>query len=86
MIEDSLFHSHLHKLPNADLILQLDQLWRPGSFLAKKVKSHRKFEDAGSLEELWYIAENYCADMVANLAFQLIRQRAGRAATFARDE
>ena len=90
VIESGQFKTVLRKLPNADLILSLDDLWKVGVFTIKKVKSHRSFESAKDIDDLWFIAGNYAADMVANLAFQLIpsciRDCAQRAANFCKDE
>ena len=72
MVVSGLFRSCLHKLPNADLILELDELWQRESFHVHKVKSHRSFDDASDLDDLWRIAGNFCADMVVGLAFKTI--------------
>ena len=71
LIETGNYKPILHKLPNADLIQELAIHWRPNTFRIKKIKSHQKFEDARSLEELWYIAGNYCADLAATSAFHI---------------
>lgn len=90
LIELGIFSCCLHKLPNSDLILQLHQLWRPETFLVKKVKSHRRFDEARDLHDLWYIAGNFCADMVVGLTFQTvpscIRQCAEDAVKFQKNE
>lgn len=72
MVESGLFSFCLHKLPNADLILELDELWQRDIFHVHKVKSHRSFDDATDLDDLWRIAGNFCADMVVGLAFKTI--------------
>ena len=72
MVESGLFSFCLHKLPNADLILELDELWQRDIFHVHKVKSHRPFDDATDLDDLWRIAGNFCADMVVGLAFKTI--------------
>ena len=90
LIELELFSHCLHKLPNSDLILQLHQIWRPEVFKVRKVKSHRRFEDARDLDDLWYIAGNFCGDMVVGLTFQTIptciRQCADDAVKFQKNE
>ena len=90
MIELGTFKSFLHKMPNSDLIIRLEKVWRLDSFCVRKVKSHRTFQDAKNLNDLWYIAGNFCADMVVNLAFQTIppciRGCAERAVKFQKDE
>lgn len=72
IVESGMFSACLHKMPNADLILELNELWRPGNFCVTKVKSHRAFDEAKDIEDLWRIAGNFCADMVVNLAFQKV--------------
>lgn len=37
-----------------------------------KAKSHRAFEDARDLYDLWYVAANMCADIAANAAYMSI--------------
>ena len=74
LIETGNYKPILHKLPNADLIEELAEYWRPNTFRITKIKSHQRFEDAKSLEELWYIAGNYCADLAAPSAFHIFPQ------------
>ena len=52
LIETGQYKMFLHKLPNADLISELAEYWRPDEFHTKKVKSNQSFEDAKNLEEL----------------------------------
>ena len=59
-----------HKLPNMDLIRQLADCWNPDLFHLRKVKSHRSFESARDLQDLWMIAGNFCADMAAAMALK----------------
>ena len=59
-----------HKLPNMDLIRQLADCWNPDLFHLRKVKSHRSFESACDLQDLWMIAGNFCADMAAAMALK----------------
>lgn len=59
MIELGTFKSFLHKMPNSDLIIRLEKVWRLDSFCVRKVKSHRTFQDAKNLNDLWYIAGNF---------------------------
>ena len=80
----------LHKLPNADLIVELAIYWKPGILQITKIKSHQNFEDAKSLDQLWYMAGNYCADMAATSAFKVfpecVRDLAAEIAQFAQLE
>ena len=59
-----------HKLPNMDLIRELANCWNSDLFHIKKVKSHRSFESACDLQDLWMIAGNFCADMAATMALK----------------
>ena len=90
LIESGLFAFCLHHLPNAALILQLHAMWRPDVFCIRKVKSHRRFDETKDLDDLWYIAGNFCADMVVNLVFltipSCIRRCAEKAVDFQRKE
>lgn len=70
MICHRTFRSILHKLPNSDLILELASYWDTERFRIIKVKSHRKFDSAKDLEDLWRIAGNFCADQAASMVLK----------------
>ena len=49
-----------HKLPNIDLVVELESCWNKDFFHLRKVKSHRSFDSEKKCEDLWTIAGNYC--------------------------
>lgn len=65
MITQRVFRGILHKLPNSDLVTELADIWDQQRYHVIKVKSHRSFESARDLSDLWRIAGNFCADMAA---------------------
>ena len=90
MIINRIFHGVLHKLPNSDLVLELADLWDPQRYQVIKVKSHRSFESAKDLLDLWQIAGNFCADMAATSVLKTIpepmRKLADNIASFQKTE
>eukprot|EP00435_Cladocopium_sp_Y103_P060985 s320_g22.t1 len=72
VIESGLFQPYLHKFANGDLVQELANLWRKDRFRMTKVKSHRSFDSAKDLMDLWHIAGNMCADNAATAAYRAI--------------
>jgi len=70
--------------------VELSTVWDSQRFQLIKVKSHRSFESAKDLQDLWFIAGNFCADMAATLVLQrtphFLRQMADDIATFQKQE
>lgn len=55
---------------NFDIVEQIIPLWEPTSFNIRKVKSHRPVESATSLQDLYDILGNSCADAAVTAVLQ----------------
>ena len=64
-IEKKTWQRIAHRIPNVDIMHEIDQLWDPLRFRILKVKSHVPFEQAMRYEELWKFVGNHCADFAA---------------------
>lgn len=60
------------KVANLDIIDQIRPLWDTHRFFVTKVKSHREFESAIDLSDLFCIMGNHCADLAATAVLQKI--------------
>eukprot|EP00438_Fugacium_kawagutii_P033784 Skav218498 [mRNA] locus=scaffold3758:36377:39745:- [translate_table: standard] len=58
--------------PNQDLIQIVQTLWNPAQHCMHKVKSHRSFDSATDIHDLYFILGNHCADLAASAALQAI--------------
>eukprot|EP00438_Fugacium_kawagutii_P001979 Skav210047 [mRNA] locus=scaffold706:505896:511097:- [translate_table: standard] len=66
--------------PNQDLIQIVQTLWNPDRHSIQKVKSHRSFDSATDIHDLYLILGNHCADVAASAALQAIPQVLSEAA------
>ena len=69
-IEKRTWQCIAHKIPNVDIIQEIDQLWDADRFRILKVKSHVPFEQATCYEDLWKFVGNHCADLAATSALE----------------
>ena len=71
-IENRVWQRISHRIPNVDIIEEIDQLWQADRFRILKVKSHVSFEQATSYEDLWKFVGNHCADLAATSVLETI--------------
>lgn len=64
-VEQETVHHHPHKRAHWDLIYRLCQIWDSTKLFAFKIQSHRNLEDARTVQDLWNIFGNDCADRAA---------------------
>ena len=55
---------------NADLLLELCQIWNPDRFVVVKIRSHQKFTRARNLPQLWDMLGNACADFAVSTSLE----------------
>eukprot|EP00438_Fugacium_kawagutii_P034424 Skav211615 [mRNA] locus=scaffold3083:321931:335851:- [translate_table: standard] len=57
---------------NVDLVSVIQPLWNPSLHKVVKIKSHRSFDSAVDLADLYLILGNHCADLAVTMALQSI--------------
>ena len=65
LVENQLVTYFIHKMANPDLVEELEQMWNAKKFRIHKVTSHRTFQSASSVDDLWNILGNALADRAA---------------------
>ena len=65
LLKNKVWQRISHRIPNVDLIQEIDGLWQSSKYKMLKVKSHVPFEQATNHDELWKFVGNHCADLAA---------------------